>query len=402
MEATDGGDKQSSSAKTYSVISFHEKGDTYIQVRDANGHTFLRVHKNLVSAISTAWSDKMKDSQAVIIAHDKAEKHDCCHVLKMLDQDDDPIGLIILFQLAHWKFHDLTDRLTIDELWALARISHKTECTFLVTPYAERWIVNGLHYQMTVNGASNDEGKIMVIAWVFGEARAFAKVLPQVVTNTSLSADGEVLLDRHGNPWAAQPIPSELIDMMKAIRLERLTRVMKTVDGPIHDMLEANNDFQYCRAKDSLDIKEACQSQQLGSLMSGLVKVGLLPFPDPHKYLDTITSIAEKLEDIKAVRYKVPGALPHNDTHITCGAKHKEKIRAIKEEPIRLTYSLAAALKRRGLTTGAFRHELFSEVQVSEGQFAVDENSFEVTKSPILSTQAWTQEFTANEDSEEE
>ncbi|KAK4160333.1 hypothetical protein QBC43DRAFT_359666 [Cladorrhinum sp. PSN259] len=81
--------------------------------------------------------------------------------------------------------------------------------------------------------------------------------------------------------------------------------VMRGVDGPIHNMLEAKNDFKYCRAKDSLDIKEACQSQKLGYLMSCLVKVGLLPFHDPHKYLGTIASIAEKLEDIKA--------LPHID-----------------------------------------------------------------------------------------
>ncbi|KAK3988274.1 hypothetical protein QBC44DRAFT_371287 [Cladorrhinum sp. PSN332] len=78
--------------------------------------------------------------------------------------------------------------------------------------------------------------------------------------------------------------------------------------------------------------------------------------PDVH--IGTVNLMMKKLDEIKCIRYKVSGALPHNDGHMKCRVKHKETIRRIKEQPVKLTRNLAAELRYHGKKIGAFREDL--------------------------------------------
>lgn len=201
--------------RRFTVTSFHKNANTYIQTRDEDQYFF--VHHELVSAVSPALAEKMQGRVLHVTYGDK-HKRGYRHVVKMVDENDDLVGLTILFQLIHWKFHELSDRASVAELFAVALVVDKYDCAFLIAPYAERWLTNGLHRHIAMNKFANEYDKILVLAWIFGEGRAFAKALPKVVSNCNLDAEG-VLLDYNGNPWKNQPIPAELIGKKTMLNL---------------------------------------------------------------------------------------------------------------------------------------------------------------------------------------
>jgi hypothetical protein len=56
----------------------------------------------------------------------------------------------------------------------------------------------------------NDDEKTLYLAWVLGEARFFARMLPKVAHKATLSDTG-VLLDTRGRPWHDQGLPSAAV-----------------------------------------------------------------------------------------------------------------------------------------------------------------------------------------------
>ena len=171
--------------------------------------------------------------------------------------------------------------------------------------------------------------------------------------------------------------------------------MVATFNEPCRVLLDGSEKLKYCRSGDATaEIKEQCLHLQLGSLMSGLNAVGMMPFPMEDKYLGSFGEMVKKLETVKVARYKLPGTLPHTDSHINCGFKHREAIKAVKQEPVYLTRSLFATLRRHGEESMAYRKESFAEVKVkhSNRKDDIPECVTQIPEDSTLFIEKWVEE----------
>lgn len=168
---------------------------------------------------------------------------------------------------------------------------------------------------------------------------------------------------------------------MTKIRYISLAKIVEAIDQPLQDLLAtgSNGTVSFCRAKDApVELKEACQLQLLGSLVVGLTACGLLPFPSLDSYRGSVADLVEKLQGIKIARFKLPGLPPHLDGHMNCGIKHKDSLKTITGENAKLGGDVIQELKVRARKSGAFRAELFKELEEMEACVAVADASEDV------------------------
>lgn len=126
---------------------------------------------------------------------------------------------------------------------------------------------------------------------------------------------------------------------------------------------------KYCRTKNTdAEVRESCQHQQLGSLVSALSSAGLLPFPNADKYHGSVAALAKTALAIKVTRYKVPGVAPHLDCHSNCGINHMEAVNTAMREEIRLGGEVIQQLALRARKSGAAVAELFRDMEGTDGR----------------------------------
>ncbi|KAK4654444.1 hypothetical protein QC762_403720 [Podospora pseudocomata] len=336
------------------ILTYHRDADMYVRVRNAAslGYGYAHVRKDALISASGAM---------------KAKFGNAANAIMMTDKDDSPFGLNVVFSILHHKYHELGIRPTISELYGLAQVVEKYDVAHVIVPFAEKWLIHDLNFYIIMAGENLNNERVMVMTWIFGEGRWFSRTLPKVAREATLQ-DG-VLTGADG-PFAGR-IPDHLIECMSKYRLFCLRKLHKCIDEPLTALI--NGSRQYCRAGDATaDIKESCNHQHLGGMISGLTIAGLVPFPEPERYQGSVLDLIQKLQSIRPVRYKVPGISPHIDTHQNCGIRHLQLLKAVGAEPIRLTNELYQDFKRRGQKTGVFSEELYNELKVEEIHPAVD------------------------------
>jgi hypothetical protein len=144
-----------------------------------------------------------------------------------------------------------------------------------------------------------------------------------------------------------------------------LAKIVQAVNGPLQELMGGNkNTAKFCRSKDpNVELKQSCEYQQLGSLVSGLSAAGLLPFPTAGEYRGSVVALAAKVWAIKINRFKLPGTPPHLDGHHMCGINHKETVESAMKEDVKLTSGIIEELNIRGLKSGAFVPNLFKDCE---------------------------------------
>lgn len=126
-----------------------------------------------------------------------------------------------------------------------------------------------------------------------------------------------------------------------------------------------------------MEMKQSCQHQQLGSLVSALSTAGLLPFPTAEEYCGSVASLAEKVRALRIVRFRLPNTPPHLDSHSNCGINHKEAVDCAMGEAARLPGDIVQQLEFRARKSGAYSPELFKDIKDTEGCSASPVSMFE-------------------------
>ncbi len=160
-----------------------------------------------------------------------------------------------------------------------------------------------------------------------------------------------------------------MADIISKTRLEALEKILPAVTTALQELMAApvQKTTKLCLCKDATDdVKEQCQLQQLGSLVSGLCAAGLNPVPEVASYKGSVEELAKKLQGIKVAHYKLANTKPHLDTHSNCGSKHKEIISEALEKTVQLSGRLIQALKHRAEVSGAFSDDLFVSLKDME------------------------------------
>ncbi|KAK4034859.1 hypothetical protein C8A01DRAFT_38683 [Parachaetomium inaequale] len=351
-----------------SVVSYHQHAELYLRVRDsAGGFILCKVVSALIAAASPALSDLLDLSKPL-------KGRDGKLVVEVGGLGNNPYGMDIVLSIIHHKYHDIPNRPDVDQLYSIAQVVEKYDCSHLLVAYMEKWVA-GLDWHIVMKKDDNDDDKTLFLTWVFGEARWFARMLSKVAYKATLDGAG-VLLDAGGQPWKDQGFPPVILDLITKTRNDCVTKIVRAIEEPLRELMSGDKDnLKFCRTKDAnLELKQSCQHLQLGSLMSALATAGLLPFPKASEYRGSVADLAEKVRAIKVARFKLPGVPPHLDGHNNCGIEHEEAVDSAMREDAQLTPEVINQLKLRAQKSGAFSRELFQSLQDTDGMVATTES----------------------------
>jgi len=118
---------------------------------------------------------------------------------------DDSEALLVLFNIAHLKFHTLhTGPLPYKLLYQVAILSDKYQCAGLVRPWLDQWLSEDGFSESTKPG---QEGWLF-IAWAFGQEKTFENLASMLVRSVEVNKKGECLRDKHPLP---EPMPNGII-----------------------------------------------------------------------------------------------------------------------------------------------------------------------------------------------
>jgi hypothetical protein len=155
------------------------------------------------------------------------------------------------------------------------------------------------------------------------------------------------------------------LELVKQTRYDCLTKIVRAIDEPLRELMRGDKEaMDYCRAKDAdMELKQSCQHLQLGSLMTSLSIASLLPFPIAKEYRGSVADLAKMVRALKVARFKLPGTPPHLDSHCNCGIDYEEMVDGVMREKAQLPVDVINQLKFHARKSGAFRPELFQDLE---------------------------------------
>lgn len=144
-------------------------------------------------------------------------------------------------------------------------------------------------------------------------------------------------------------------DLMTQARYNALRLIIKVFEVPLEELTTnmSERTIAYCRCKEISQV-EACEYQQLGSLIISLKAAGLHPLPSADQYPGKVIDLARKAQAIKVSRWRIPGTPPHLDGHIRCGITHKEAIEEILRRGVRMSHEIVQQLEAKAKKSGAY------------------------------------------------
>ncbi|KAK0709249.1 hypothetical protein B0T26DRAFT_785122 [Lasiosphaeria miniovina] len=334
-------------------VSYHIDSDLEVKVRGPEGVIVYKVHSALIAAASSVW-------RKMIYGGDHTRPQTSKWIIEMLDSNDDAYGLDVLFAVIHYKFHDIPHRPDVHQLYSIALIVEKYECVHMLIPYMSKWVKGLDQHVMSRGEFRGDYDETLFLCWVIGEGRWFSRLVSTAANNSTIDAEGN-MINGKGQPWAAQRLPSAIIDLVREHRQKMLTTLVDAIRIPYEQLMDGNlQTLPYCQsAKGGEAVKNQCIMQQFGSLARELKRTGMIPFVDPAEYTGSVTELATKVQDITVMHFKLPGALPHTDTHALCGINHHNAARDAIHAPTELSGHVVRQLKVRSHKSGAFTEELF-------------------------------------------
>lgn len=251
--------------------------------------------------------------------------------------------------------------------------------------------LNSFNWQITGSQDSDDDEKAVYISWILGDGRGFASIVTNVAHKATLSEDG-MLLDTRGRSWNDSGLPPAIVgmcpcahwppasvamsnshsraDLMAETRSERVTKITKSINGLLQNLMAGANTgyFQFCRANGAHEqTRESCQLQQIGSLVSGLTAVGMLPVPGPGQYLGSVADMIGKVCTIKVSHFRDPGAAPYWNDHQTCGLQLVEALSSVVCSDAKLGAEIIQQLASRACRYGIFNVEHFKHLERASG-----------------------------------
>lgn len=358
-------------------VPFHEDADLDIKVREADGEEAVyAVCSRALETASRIWKQGVPSEM----------------------EAESASALRVLFSIAHYKFADVPQRLSGDDaelLYDVALAADRSQTTSLLVPFARSWLaeIDAASSTQDQEGSSfplDSAEKTLVAGWALGHAPWVARALAPCAHRASVGADGATLLDAEGRPWADRPVPAEVVDLLAAVRLAAVARIVRAVSDPVSKLLSGtggqspNPDehmeiIRYCHAPEGssdASVREECEELQLGSAIMGLTKARLWPPPEPARVRASPEDLARAYAGVKIRRYQTPGlrfqqpaegeGAKVEDAHARCGFGHQAEMERTLAAPARLTAEVVEALEARARLSGVYSEEAFEGLLAEE------------------------------------
>ncbi|KAI0097057.1 hypothetical protein F4776DRAFT_651292 [Hypoxylon sp. NC0597] len=176
------------SEKILSIISFHVDSDIVVPVKTSKGKVMFKVSSgNMVSA-SAIWAEHLYRNN---VGRSDTDEW-------MVEIDGNVDALTTIFNIVHFKFSDVPETLTLDELYEISLVLSQYECVHLTYPWASKWIesLTSLVEDASLHHVCH---KALLVAWVFGHVQLFRDMTDALVISSRLingelaNVDGKLL-----------------------------------------------------------------------------------------------------------------------------------------------------------------------------------------------------------------
>ncbi|RYP83245.1 hypothetical protein DL769_001441 [Monosporascus sp. CRB-8-3] len=228
-----------------SPIEFDQRGDLKLRVGppgDAASNTFL-VCSRALARISPVFDRMLYGSFAEA---KPANSKDWVVDLTA----DDPAALAILLRIAHCRFKEVPETLTIDGLYALTTLTHYYDATPALSPWVDSWLAS-------VEDIWRDSSVIMPkLLWVAWELERIMEVRIQTIRT--------------------------LLDVFQ----DMMNKLLVVDEGP-----------RWCRHASYMGSRR-CESMILGSMTFCLARAGFWPLPDAAEVEESIVDLYAKLMNL--------------------------------------------------------------------------------------------------------
>lgn len=182
-----------------SEVIIDPRGDIRLRVgQDQDGQkqvTFLACSRALARA-SPVFDRMLYGSFLESKANSKAADRDGDWTVDL--PEDKPQPMRILLHLAHARFHEIHDSLSIDEVYELTKLTHYYDATRLVVPWMGR-LMPSIEDVLTSPVAESDTSipKMLWVSWELGLKDAF------------LDLSRKLLMESKGH-WSAEEIAEQV------------------------------------------------------------------------------------------------------------------------------------------------------------------------------------------------
>lgn len=180
-------------------VSFSVSSDIVIHVKSDGSKVCFNVSSALMSSASPVWRSELRgDGQK---GHSETSKW-------VINIDGDLKALDTVFSIIHHKFNRVPPSVTLDELYEIARVISKYECTHLVYPWGNQWLKD-LSIKAEDADCPSHCHKAVFIAWMFGDVKLFRDMVDVLTVSSKLDCDGQ-LVNVDGKPLKEMVLPSGL------------------------------------------------------------------------------------------------------------------------------------------------------------------------------------------------
>lgn len=336
--------------------AYHDDANLYIKINDAAGQEAIySVRSGILEGASRVLGES--------IASASSEE-----TTTIVDLTADPVfGLDVLLSIAHYRFQELPRSVSMTELHQIATTANKYETLHLLSPFVKGWLAS-------VQEEEQLHDETLVTGFILGSPRLVASSVARAAYASSLGADG-ALLDSHGQPWTMQPLSAEVIELLGALRLNAVERIVSAVSKPVLRLLDpqSNDSAQeedqepasYCNAPGDDSVREDCEQVQLGSAIMGLTKAKLWPPPVAGRVDVSPIRLAHAYGEVRLRTSTEEG-------HAQCGFGHQKKFDAVLSgaQLAELGPAIVGQLAGRAKMIGAYEEEAFAgfEEKVAEAE----------------------------------
>ncbi|OTA96208.1 hypothetical protein M434DRAFT_28069 [Hypoxylon sp. CO27-5] len=303
----------SPSEKIFSIISFHVDSDIVVPVKTSKGKVMFKVSSgNMVSA-SAIWAEHLYRNNAGRSDTDEW----------MVEIDGNVDALTTIFNIVHFKFSDIPETLTLDELYEISLVLSQYECVHLIYPWASKWVesLTSLVADASLHHVCH---KALLVAWVFGHVQLFRDMTHALVISSRL-INGE-LANVDGTLLKEMVLPPGIFDLIFDARSKAMAIIVSAIEKPFKQHL-TNSGIPKKPLCSLSEPAPECDAMMLGSVIPQLIAAGLFPVLNASTFPRSIYAIKNKLASFKLLTYKVPDAKPHMyGAHAQCNLGYENAV----------------------------------------------------------------------------
>ncbi|OTA99762.1 hypothetical protein M426DRAFT_324888 [Hypoxylon sp. CI-4A] len=287
------------------VVSFHVDSDVIVPAKTSSQSILFKVCSANIASASSAWRSQLYGSTAPMEVH----RDDWT-----IEVDGDASALAVVFNIVHYRFDKVPLKVNGFQLYEIARVTTKYECTHLVYPWVNMWLQQFNSFS-TSPSCQEHCHEVLYAAWAFGHLHLFREMTFMLISLSKWDAqEGGDLVNVKDTSLKKMDLPLGLYEFIADARAASIRKIMDALAAPVKEMGtdDASRRKRYCKDNSHQQNRQKeCEAKMLGLAIPPMALRGLYPPPDASKYPHSIMDLRDKVGEVVSKSYRGQDWPPH-------------------------------------------------------------------------------------------